>query len=70
MALVPGFAVISLHAASVAVVGSSSRYHHPPDPLMHVVAFGGVLLLARLSRALVARFGPQPVHVAHPLRWR
>ena len=66
LAWIPGLAVLALHAASVAVVGSSPRYHHPPDPLMHVVAIGGVLLLARWLMALTARLRGWAVQRAAP----
>jgi 4-amino-4-deoxy-L-arabinose transferase-like glycosyltransferase len=54
--LAPALTVIGLHAASAATVGSVARYHHPPDPLMHVVALGGVLLVGRLILRLLHRF--------------
>lgn len=44
----PGFVVLSLHGLSAVVAGFGPRFHHPPDPLMHVVAFGGVLALCQL----------------------
>lgn len=47
-ALLVGLTVLGLHLASAATVGFVPRYHHPMTPLMHVVAFGGVLYLARL----------------------
>jgi len=54
-ALLPGLAVLSLHGAGAAVVGFVARFHHPPDPLLHVVAFGGLLFLARLLQSALGR---------------
>ena len=55
LALAPALAVLVLHAGSAATVGFVARYHHPPEPLMHVVAFGGVLALGHLLVSFLAR---------------
>ena len=55
LALVPGLTVVALHGVGAAVVGFSERYRQPPDPLLHVVAFVGVLFLLRLAVPLLAR---------------
>ena len=47
-ALVPGLTVLALHAASAATVGAVGRYHHPPEPLMHVVAARSALFLLQV----------------------
>jgi hypothetical protein len=38
-----------------AAVGFVARFHHPPDPLVHVLAFGGLLFAGRLLVAGVSR---------------
>jgi hypothetical protein len=55
LALLPGLAVLSLHGAGAAVVGFVARFHHPPDPLLHVVAIGGLLFLAWLLQWALGR---------------
>jgi hypothetical protein len=57
--LLPGLTVVALHLASAATVGYVPRYHHPTEPLTHVVAFGGALALWRLGSALAARLRGQ-----------
>jgi 4-amino-4-deoxy-L-arabinose transferase-like glycosyltransferase len=60
-ALLPGLAAVVLHLAGAAVVGFVARFHHPPDPLVHVVAAGGLLAIARGVTYLMARRrGPYP----------
>jgi 4-amino-4-deoxy-L-arabinose transferase-like glycosyltransferase len=66
LALAPALAVIALHAASAATVGSVARYHHPPDPLMHVVALGGALLIVRLFAGLARRLQRSRAHGPGP----
>ena len=53
-ALAPALTVVFLHAASLAVIGLSERYRQPTESLVHVLAFGGLLVLAR---AAYGRFG-------------
>jgi 4-amino-4-deoxy-L-arabinose transferase-like glycosyltransferase len=69
-ALLPGLAVLSLNVVAAVTAGFHPRFHHPPDPLMHVVAFGGLLYLYRLLVCLVARLrGTAVEHVdAAPAR--
>lgn len=50
-ALVPGVIVLSLAVASATITIGRFRYHYPTDPLMHVIAFGGILFLWRLIGA-------------------
>ncbi len=44
-------AVVFLHAASLAAIGLSERYRQPTEPLVHVMAFGGLLVLVRAAHA-------------------
>ncbi len=55
IALLPGLTALGLHAGSAAVVGYVARFHHPPDPLVHVVAIGGALWAIQLALALPRR---------------
>ena len=57
-ALAPALTVVSLHAASLAIIGLSERYRQPTEPLVHVLAFGGLLVLARAAYARLRRRGP------------
>jgi len=50
-ALAPGLAAILLQAAGLAVIGLAERYRQPTEPLVHVMAFGGLLFLARAAYA-------------------
>jgi 4-amino-4-deoxy-L-arabinose transferase-like glycosyltransferase len=52
LALVPGLVVLALHVISALTAGFIPRYHYPPDPLMHVVAFGGLLYLYRQAQTV------------------
>jgi hypothetical protein len=54
-ALLPGLGVLGLHGIGAAAVGFVARFHHPPDPLVHVLAFGGLLFAGRLLVAGVSR---------------
>lgn len=54
-ALAPALTVVLLHAASLAVIGLSERYRQPTEPLVHVLAFGGLLVLARAGYAQFGR---------------
>lgn len=56
-ALFPASAVLVLHLATAATAGVNPRYHHPTIPLVHAIAFGGVLALWYAVRALRCRFG-------------
>jgi 4-amino-4-deoxy-L-arabinose transferase-like glycosyltransferase len=53
--LLPGLTVLALCGVSAATVAFVTRYHHPPDPLMHVVAFGGITVVVQQVRALIER---------------
>ncbi|MDP8923433.1 MAG: hypothetical protein M3O34_11220 [Chloroflexota bacterium] len=57
-ALAPGLTVLFLHAASLAVIGLSERYRQPTEPLVLVMAFGGLLVLLRAAYAQFARRRP------------
>lgn len=60
-ALIPGLTVLVCDAVSAATVAFVTRYHHPPDPLMHVVAFGGILVIGRQLVGLAGRLrGSRP----------
>jgi hypothetical protein len=54
--LAPGLAVLGLILASVVLTGGeAARFHYPIDSLVHVVAVGGVLLVARSVRGALVR---------------
>lgn len=67
-ALLLGLTVLGFHLASAATVGFVPRYHHPVAPLMHVVAFGGVVFCARQVAALFARSRPVAGQLGRPER--
>jgi 4-amino-4-deoxy-L-arabinose transferase-like glycosyltransferase len=48
-ALVPGLVVLGLAVGSSMITIARFRYHYPLDPLMHVIAFGGILFLSKLT---------------------
>lgn len=56
-ALIPALTVLVFCGVSAATVAFVTRYHHPPDPLMHVVAFGGLLFIGRQLAGLAQRLG-------------
>ena len=49
--LLPGLTALSFYFVSAATVAFVPRYHHPTDPMMHVVAAGGLIAIARMARA-------------------
>jgi 4-amino-4-deoxy-L-arabinose transferase-like glycosyltransferase len=55
IALLPALAVLTFQVASAALAPHLARYAYPAAPLLHVVAAGGLLYLARL---LVRRRAP------------
>ena len=66
-ALLPFLVTFVLMAASAALVGDVPRYRYPVDPLMYVLAAGGLVGLASLAiglarreRSRVPRPGPLP----------
>ena len=55
VALLVGLTVLGLHAASAVAVGYVARFHHPADPLLHVVAIGGAVAVTRAVGSRVGR---------------
>jgi hypothetical protein len=43
---------LSFYLVSAATVAFVPRYHHPTDPMMHVVAAAGVMALVRILSAV------------------
>lgn len=57
--LLPGLLVLSYHVVTGVFAPPATRYHYPPDPMLHVAAFGGLQLLGRALARLRFR-APQP----------
>lgn len=65
-ALLPFLVTFALIAASVALVGEVPRYRYPVDPLMYMLAAGGLASLLGLALRLARRLrGTSPTRVRH-----
>ncbi|HEX3246336.1 MAG TPA: glycosyltransferase family 39 protein [Chloroflexota bacterium] len=53
--LLPGLTALSFYLVSAATVAFVPRYHHPTDPMMHVVAAAGLLGVIRTIKAIQHR---------------
>jgi 4-amino-4-deoxy-L-arabinose transferase-like glycosyltransferase len=58
--LLPGLVALALIGASATLVGPELRYRFPQEPLIVLVAVGGVVTVARLVAARLARRRPHP----------
>jgi hypothetical protein len=69
-ALVPGLAVVAQVVPLTAITVGRFRYHYPIDPLMHVMAFGGLLFLWKVMAVAGARLAHVPLPSAAWRRFR
>ena len=60
LALLPGLTVLGLNTSTAAAAGYTPRFHHPSDPIMHVVAFGGIVVLWTVAARSIGRFRTPP----------
>ena len=67
LGLFPSAAVVLMLLANAALSGPEARFRYPIDPLIGVVAAGGLVGAVSL---LKARTGPSSVARARPVAWK